>query len=269
MPSGMNKGIDNLFAYRMRRLAAILLFCLAAFPLAFAADSYRVIHAYPHDAQAYTQGLIYLDGHLYESTGLRGRSSLRMVDLDSGQVLERRDLPEKYFAEGLTNWGSELIQLTWQSHIAFVYDRATFRLLRSFQFPGEGWGLTQDGKHLILSDGTPVLRFLDPDTFQELRRITVTDHGQPVKQLNELEYIHGEIYSNIWYSNRIARISPQSGKVLGWIDLSGIIPAIELRSDDAVLNGIAYDAQHDRLFVTGKLWPRLFEIKVVPAPQKR
>jgi glutamine cyclotransferase len=253
----------------MRRLTGFLLICLAAFPLAFAADSYRVIHVYPHDPQAYTQGLIYIDGHLYESTGLNGRSSVRMIDLESGQVLKERDVPEKYFAEGLTNWGSNLVQLTWQSHIGFVYDRATFRLLRSFQYPWEGWGLAQDGKYLILSDGTPTLRFLDPNTFQEVRRITVTDHGEPVKQLNELEYIHGEIYSNVWYSNKIARISPQTGKVLGWIDLSGIISAIELRSDDAVLNGIAYDAQHDRLFVTGKLWPRLFEIKVVPERQKK
>lgn len=253
----------------MRRLTGILLLCLTAFQLGFAADSYRVIHAYPHDPQAFTQGLIYLDGHLYESTGLNGRSSLRMVDLDSGQVVERRDVPEKYFAEGLTNWGSTLVQLTWQTHIGFVYDRATFHLLRSFQFSGEGWGLTQDGKSLILSDGTATLRFLDPNTFQEVRRINVTDHGQPVKNLNELEYIHGEIYSNIWYSNRIARISPQTGKVLGWIDLTGIIPSVELQSNDAVLNGIAYDAQHDRLFVTGKLWPRLFEIKVVPAAQRK
>ncbi len=253
----------------MRCPTGILLLCLTAFQLAFAADSYRVIHAYPHDPQAFTQGLIYLDGHLYESTGLNGRSSLRMVDLDSGQVVEHRDVPEKYFAEGLTNWGNTLVQLTWQTHIGFVYDRATFHLLRSFQFSGEGWGLTQDGKHLILSDGTATLRFLDPNTFKEVRRINVTDHGQPVKNLNELEYIHGEIYSNIWYSNKIARISPQTGKVLGWIDLTGIIPSVELQSNDAVLNGIAYDALHDRLFVTGKLWPRLFEIKVVPAAQKK
>jgi glutamine cyclotransferase len=248
----------------MRRLTGILLLCFTAFQLVFGADTYRVIHAYPHDPQAFTQGLIYLDGHLFESTGLEGQSSLRQVDLESGRVLEQRDVPKQYFAEGLTDWGSTLVQLTWQSHIGFVYDRATFHLLRSFQYSGEGWGLTQDGKRLILSDGSATLRFLDPNTFKEVRRITVTDHGKPVTKLNELEYIHGEIYSNIWYSNKIARISPQTGRVLGWIDLTGIIPSVELQSTDAVLNGIAYDAQHDRLFVTGKLWPRLFEIKVIP-----
>jgi glutaminyl-peptide cyclotransferase len=253
----------------MRRLTGILLLCFTAFQLALAADTYRVVHAYPHDPQAFTQGLIYLDGHLYESTGLEGQSSLRQVDLESGRVLEQRDVPKQYFAEGLTDWGSTLVQLTWQSHIGFVYDRATFHLLRSFQYSGEGWGLTQDGKRLILSDGSATLRFFDPDTFKEVRRITVTDHGKPVAKLNELEYIHGEIYSNIWYSNKIARISPQTGRVIGWIDLTGIIPSVELQSTDAVLNGIAYDAQHDRLFVTGKLWPRLFEIKVIPAATKK
>jgi glutamine cyclotransferase len=253
----------------MRRLTGILLLCFTAFQLAFGADTYRVIHAYPHDPQAFTQGLIYLDGHLFESTGLEGQSSLRQVDLESGRVLEQRDVPKQYFAEGLTDWGSTLVQLTWQSHIGFVYDRATFHLLRSFQYSGEGWGLTQDGKRLILSDGSATLRFLDPNTFKEVRRITVTDHGKPVTKLNELEYIHGEIYSNIWYSNKIARISPQTGRVLGWIDLTGIIPSVELQSTDAVLNGIAYDAQHDRLFVTGKLWPRLFEIKVIPGGSKK
>jgi glutaminyl-peptide cyclotransferase len=228
-----------------------------------AADTYRVLHTYPHDRQAFTQGLVFVDGHLYESTGLEGSSSLRMEDLDSGRILAFHDVPSQYFAEGLTNWGSTLIQLTWQSHIALVYDRATFRLLRTFHIDGEGWGLTQDGKNLILSDGSAALRFLDPTTFREVRRITVNDHGTPVTQLNELEFIHGEIYANVWHTDRIARISPATGQVLGWIDLSGLLPAYARTNGEAVLNGIAYDAAHDRLLVTGKLWPSIFEIKVI------
>lgn len=232
-------------------------------------DGYRVVHAYPHDSRAFTQGLIYLDGHLYESTGLKGESSLRMEDLDSGKIEQYAAAPAQYFGEGLASWGSTLIQLTWQSGIAFVYDRFSFRLLRTFHYPGEGWGLTQDGKRLILSDGTSTLRFLDPATFREVRRITVRSNDVPVTRLNELEYIHGEIYANIWYSDRIARISPASGKVLGWIDLSGLVSSGERTNPDAVLNGIAYDAQHDRLFVTGKLWPKIFEIKIVAANPSR
>jgi glutamine cyclotransferase len=232
--------------------------------LAGRADSYQIIHTYPHDPNAFTQGLIYVDGHLYESTGLKGRSSIRMVDLTTGRVLQKYDLPAQYFGEGLTDWRSTLVQLTWQSHIGFVYDRFTFSLLRTFQYQGEGWGLTHDATQLILSDGTPYLRFLDPTTFRESRRIRVTDQaGHEVENLNELEYIHGEIYANIWQSDTIVRIYPRTGKVLGWIDLTGIIDKRELRDPGAVLNGIAYDATRDRLFVTGKLWPKLFEIKIV------
>jgi glutamine cyclotransferase len=252
----------NTFAF----LVLIVCWCTAA--SAFAADTYRVVHAYPHDQQAFTQGLIYLDGHLYESTGLEGHSSLRMEDLESGRILQMQEVPGKYFAEGLTNWGNTLIQLTWQSHVALVYDRFSFRLLRTFPYGGEGWGLTQDGKNLILSDGSSALRFIDPGTFHEIGRITVKDHGKPVTELNELEYIHGEVYANIWHSDRIARIAPATGKVLGWIDLSGLLPASQRASEEAVLNGIAYDAVHDRLFVTGKLWPKIFEIKVIPGQAK-
>lgn len=231
---------------------------------AFADDTYTIVHTYPHDPEAFTQGLVFVDGQLYESTGLNGHSSLRMDDLETGKPLQLQPVPQKYFAEGLTNWSSNLIQLTWTSGIAFVYDRFSFRLLRSFHYTGEGWGFTQDGKNLILSDGTATLRFLNPETFQVTRRITVTDHGKPVKNLNELEYIHGEIYANIWYSNKIARISPQTGKVISWIDLSSLVASLNLQDSSAVLNGIAYDAQHDRLFIAGKLWPKLFEIKVKP-----
>ena len=253
----------------IRKTLSALFFSLALCALAHTAgmdksDSYRVVHAYPHDPQAYTQGLLFLDGHLYESTGLNGRSSLRMVDLTTGRVLQSVPVPSQYFAEGLASWGSTLIQLTWQSHVAFVYDRFSFRLLRTIPYDGEGWGLTQDGQGLILSDGSATLKFLDPADFHVVRTIQVTDQGAPVTQLNELEYVRGEIYANVWHSDRIGRISPATGKVLGWIDLAGILPADQHTDPEAVLNGIAYDATHNRLFVTGKLWPRLFEIKVVP-----
>jgi glutamine cyclotransferase len=228
-----------------------------------AADTYRVVHSYPHDAHAFTQGLVYADGHLYESTGLKGHSSLRMVDVETGRVLQELPVPAQYFAEGLAAWGSTLVQLTWQAHTAFVYDRFSFRELRTESYTGEGWGLSADAKELVLSDGTADLRFLDPATFRELRRVTVKDHGRPVTHLNELEMVRGEVYANVWYSDRIARISPATGKVLGWIDLAGLLPPSERTDPEAVLNGIAYDAAHDRLFVTGKLWPRLFEIKVI------
>ena len=222
------------------------------------------VHSYPHDPRAFTQGLIYLDGHFYESTGLNGRSSLREDDLSTGRVMHEHDVSSQFFAEGLTNWGSTLIQLTWKAHVAFVYDRGSFRLLRTLHYEGEGWGLTQDGKHLILSDGTATLRFLNPDTFAVERTVAVRDHGKPVDQLNELEYVRGEIYANVWMSNRIARISPQSGEVVGWIDLTGLLPVVEQSSPDAVLNGIAFDAEHNRLFVTGKLWSQVYEIRVAP-----
>jgi glutamine cyclotransferase len=228
-------------------------------------DGYQIVHVYPHDPHAFTQGLIYRDGHLYESTGLEGRSSLRMVDLFTGQVLQKHDVPAEYFAEGLTDWESNLIQLTWKAHKGFVYDRFSFALVKTFEYEGEGWGLTHDDSQLIMSDGTAYLRFLDPKSFHVTRRIHVVDEsGRPIENLNELEYIRGEIYANIWQTDRIARISPRDGKLLGWIYLSGIIDKRQLQDSGAVLNGIAYDAAGDRLFVTGKLWPSLFEIKVVP-----
>lgn len=226
---------------------------------------YQIVHTYPHDPRAFTQGLLYVDGHLHEGTGLNGRSSIRMVDLNTGRVLQKYDLPFAYFGEGLTDWGSTLVELTWQAHKGFVYDRFTFSLLRTFTYDGEGWGLTHDETQLIMSDGTSYLRFLDPKSFKETRRIHVTDErGQGIDDLNELEYVRGEIYANIWHSEKIARISPKTGKVLGWIDLGGLTNKQQLTNPDAVLNGIAYDAKDKRLFVTGKLWPKLFEIKIVP-----
>jgi glutamine cyclotransferase len=248
----------------------LLVLCLRMSAVGFcaAADTYQIVHVYPHDPQAFTQGLIYADGHLYESTGRNGRSTLRMEDLETGRVLQSLPLPTKYFGEGLTEWGSTLIQLTWLDHIAFVYDRFSFRQLRTLSYEGEGWGLTQDGKDLILSDGSATLRFLDPQTSREVRHVVVKDHGSPVTELNELEFVHGQIYANVWHTDRIVRISPTTGKVLGSIDLSGLLPANESSDPEAVLNGIAWDAAHDRLFVTGKLWPKLFEIKIVPESVK-
>ncbi len=222
---------------------------------------YRVVHAYPHDPMAFTQGLIYLDGFLYESTGLNGRSSLRMTELATGKVLQKQPVGPQYFAEGMTNFGGKLYQLTWQNGKAFVYDRFSFKLLKEHTYTGEGWGLTNDGKRLILSDGTAQIRFMDPTTFAVTGKITVTDQGRPIDRLNELEYVRGEIYANVWQTELIARISPTTGKVLGWIDLTGLLTPAEAQSVD-VLNGIAYDAKQDRLFVTGKLWPKIFEIKL-------
>ncbi len=244
-------------------LFAVVVSTTAKAPVSGPTEAYQIVHVYPHDSQAFTQGLICVDGHLYESTGLNGRSSIRMEDLSSGRVLQHYDLPAEYFGEGLTAWGSSLIQLTWKSHKGFVYDRFTFSVLRTFQYEGEGWGLTHDNRQLIMSDGTSYLRFLDPKSFRVTRRIHVTDAaGHPVENLNELEYVRGEIYANVWETDKIVRISPRTGRVLGWIDLSGIIDKGELGSSDAVLNGIAYDAAGARLFVTGKLWPKLFEIRV-------
>jgi glutaminyl-peptide cyclotransferase len=224
---------------------------------------YRIVHAFPHDPAAFTQGLFYLDGFLYEGTGLYGSSTLRKVKLETGEVVERHDLPAQYFGEGIVNWGPLIMQLTWQNGLGLVYRRAGFHLEKTFPYPGEGWGLTQDGQHLIESDGSSSLRYWDPVTFQETRRLGVNDAGNPVEKLNELEFIRGEIYANVWQTDRIARISPSTGRVTSWIDLEGILSPADRTSRVDVLNGIAYDAQRDRLFVTGKLWPKLFEIKLV------
>jgi glutamine cyclotransferase len=223
---------------------------------------YRIVHSYPHDAEAFTQGLEYADGFLYEGTGLNGRSSIRKVRLDTGDVVQRRAVGAEHFGEGITIWDGRLFELTWQSQIALVYDRSTFQPIRTFSYSGEGWGLTHDATSLIMSDGTSALRFLDPATFRERRRVTVTDAAVPVTDLNELEFVKGEVWANVWTTDFIVRIDPATGGVTGWIDLRNLLPARE-RAGDAVLNGIAYDAADDRLFVTGKLWPRLFEITLV------
>lgn len=222
---------------------------------------YEIVNSYPHDKDAFTQGLLFRDGVLFESTGLKGRSTLRKVRLETGEVLQRIRVDDRYFAEGLTDWGSRLVQLTWETNIGFVYDLASFKRLQTFTYTGEGWGLAHDDRRLIMSDGTPTLRFLDPQTLQVIGQLPVRDGDLPVEDLNELEFIEGEIYANVWTTDRIAIISPATGQVTGWINLAGLMPR-GFTSGDAVLNGIAYDAQRKRLFVTGKLWPRLFEIKV-------
>ena len=247
---------DNRTKAQVKR---ILLVAALLFPLLGA--GYKIIQTYPHDPQAYTQGLVYADGFLYEGTGQDGHSSLRKVELSTGKVVQRVDLPGAYFGEGIVLWKDKIIQLTWQSKIGFVYDRATFRQLRSFTYSREGWGITQDGKRLIMSDGSSSLFFWDPETLKETGKLDVSDKGSPVPKLNELEYIHGEIYANVYQTDRIARISPKTGVVLGWIDLTGLLtPSEKSRAD--VLNGIAYDAKSNRLFVTGKWWPKLFEIHI-------
>jgi glutaminyl-peptide cyclotransferase len=224
---------------------------------------YQIVHVYPHDPHAFTEGLFYLNGFLYESTGLEGHSSIRKVRLDTGEVLQRRDVPAQYFGEGIVNWKHRLISLTWKSHIGFVYDLASFRLERHFSYPGEGWALTQDGTHLIMSDGTEQLRLLDPETLRELGRIRVTFQGKPVRDLNELEWVKGEIYANVWQTDWIVRIDPNSGAVVGLINCRGLLqPADRIEGVTDVLNGIAYDAKDDRLFITGKNWPKLFEISL-------
>ena len=249
------------------RRAVLALAALATAGRAAAATpvyGYRVIHAYPHDRTAFTEGLFYKDGRLYESTGYEGRSSIRREKLETGEVELSRPLSPAYFGEGIVAWRGKLVELTWRSQIGFVYGLKDFKPRGEFRYPGEGWALTTDGRRLIMSDGTSDLRFLDPETLRETGRLRVTDEGRPVVNLNELEWVRGEIYANVWMTDRIARIDPSTGVVKGWIDLTGLLPPSERRGDEDVLNGIAYDAVRDRLFVTGKQWPRLYEIKLTP-----
>jgi len=225
--------------------------------------TYKVVNTYPHDQNAFTEGLVFEDGVLYEGTGLHGYSTLRRVKLETGEILQICELPPQFFGEGVTIYGNKIIQLTWQSHIGFVYDKYSFKLLQEFNYPDEGWGITHNGKHLIMSDGTQTLHFLDPETFEEIGQIEVSANNIPVTRINELEYIQGEIYANIWQTERIARINPLTGQVIGWIDLKGILSLEDDSETVDVLNGIAYDAKNDRLFVTGKFWPKLFEIELI------
>jgi len=221
----------------------------------------EVIQAFPHDPKAYTQGLTVFNGNLYEGTGWFGESNLRRVDMTSGAILQQVDLPQDIFGEGIAVYGNRIAQLSWRSHLGYVYDRETFDLLGTFNYPTEGWGLTYDGSRLILSDGSDILRFLDPDTFTEVGQISVRAGGRPIRSLNELEFINGAVYANVWQTDRIAIIDPSTGNVCSWLDFTGLNTA-PLSSRDDVLNGIAYDGDAGRLFVTGKRWPTLFEIQV-------
>lgn len=225
--------------------------------------TYQVLNTYPHDQSAFTEGLVFEDGVLYEGTGLYECSNLRRVELETGKVLQIRELPNQYFGEGITIYKNKIIQLTWKSNLGLVYDKSNFELLQEFNYPTEGWGITYDGNCLIMSDGTSTLHFLDPETFEEIRQIEVYENDVPVTKINELEYVQGEIFANIWLTDRIARINPLTGQVTGWIDLKGILSPEDCSEKVDVLNGIAYDTKNNRLFVTGKFWPKLFEIELI------
>jgi len=218
------------------------------------------VKSYNHDTGAFTQGLVWHDNKLFEGTGEIGHSSIREVELVTGRVVRKRDLPSPHFGEGIVILGENLYQITWTTHKAFVYDWRTFNPKKEFRYDGEGWGLTTDGKSLIMSDGSSAIFFRDPNTFEVTRTISVLDNDVPVTQLNELEWVKGEIWANVWMSDQIVRIDPADGKVTGWIDLAGILPPMDRTGSEDVLNGIAYDAENDRIFVTGKRWPKLFEI---------
>jgi glutamine cyclotransferase len=230
---------------------------------------YKVVAVYPHSTTSYTEGFFYLNGLFYEGTGLKGHSQVRVYEPKTGTVKQSVDIPAQFFGEGIVDWGPNLYEWTWQTNVGFVRDRATLKVLRQFTYSGEGWGMTRTDREFITSDGSSTLVFRDPISFKETRRIVVKDAGTEIKQLNELEFVKGEIYANVWHSNRIARISPKDGHILGWIDLTGILSPMFTLDSEAVLNGIAYDAQNDRLFVTGKQWPSIFEVKLIPKKSSR
>jgi glutaminyl-peptide cyclotransferase len=230
--------------------------------------TFVVVRVFPHDPEAYTQGFAYRGGFLYEGTGRNGHSSLRKVRLETGEVIQQVDLRPEFFGEGITLIKDKVLQVTWKSRTGFVYDLDSFHLLRMFSYAGEGWGLASNGREVFLSDGTSEIRVLDAETLQEKRRLKIRDGLTPVDQLNELEFVEGQIYANVWHSNRIARISPQTGGVVGWIDLTGILSPVYRLDPEAVLNGIAYDPIQKRLFVTGKLWPSVYEIRLTRKHQK-
>ncbi len=268
--------------FRRSALSAFALLCVSCSTDAPAADEgtrgaspltlrkrapeYRadVTREYPHDTAAFTQGLIWHDGQMYESTGEVGTSGIRRVKLETGEVLQKRDLPPPHFGEGIAILGDKMFQLTWKTGSAFVYDLKSFAPRGEFTYDGEGWGLTTDGTQLIMSDGTPILRYVNPADFTVTRRVTVTENGTPVSNLNELEWVKGEVWANVWLSDKIARIDPQSGAVLGYINLTGLLPQAVRTGREDVMNGVAYDAAGDRIFVTGKRWARLYEISLRP-----
>jgi glutamine cyclotransferase len=254
--------MDSLRKMLLRFMVAALLFG-QGYADAAPIYGYRVVATFPHSTESYTEGFFYLDGIFYEGIGINGHSAILAVAPETGRILQRHDLPPEYFGEGIVDWSSYVYQWTWKSHVCFVYDRFSLQVVKRFTYAGEGWGMTRTGKELITSDGTPTLRFRDPETFRETRHIVVKDGIKVISQLNELEFIKGEIYANVWHSDRIARISPLDGHVIAWIDLKGLLPAEQRNDDEAVLNGIAYDVKYDRIFVTGKRWPTVFQIEVV------
>jgi glutaminyl-peptide cyclotransferase len=275
-------GIAESLMRRIRRgaaAAALLALASMAAPSGLLADAgvpptqdagdipsftYALVKARPHDRGAFTEGLVFWKGMLIESTGLYGHSTLRKVDLETGRVTQEVDLPANLFGEGIAVLGGKIYQLTWQSQRGFVYDVDTLKQVGGFSFTGEGWGLTTDGRALIMTDGTHRIRFIDPTTFEVTRTIDVLAHGRPVENLNELEFVRGELYANVWQTKFILRIDPATGRILGSVDFVGLLPEADYARDTDVMNGIAYDADGDRLFVTGKNWPKLFEVKVMP-----
>lgn len=257
---------SRMKAHLVLALASLLCLPACSSRAAVPVYGYRVVHSYPHDTKAFTEGLFFHDGYLYESTGMVGASSIRKVDLKTGHVLQQRDLPPPDYGEGIVAWRNKLVELTWQSQRGYTYDLQSFRPTGSFSYPGEGWALTADERHILMSDGTPTLRVLDPETLDQVSAIFVTADGKPVQNLNELEWVKGQIFANVWLTSRIARIDPASGDVVGWIDLSGLGPKPGETDDPSndVLNGIAWDAKGQRLFVTGKRWPKVYQIELVP-----
>jgi glutaminyl-peptide cyclotransferase len=239
-------------------LSAVILLPIGGPPNGTPIYGYTIVARYPHSTSNYTEGFFYLDGLFYEGTGIARHSAVMATDPETGNTIKRREIPAQYFGEGIVDWGPNIYEWTWKSHVCFVYNRATLQPVKQLTYTGEG-----TAKEIITSDGTATLRFRDPNTFQETHHILVKDGDKVIDNLNELEFIKGEIYANIWHSDMIARISPSDGHVIAWIDLTGLMPANRRIDAESVLNGIAYDSQHDRLFVTGKQWPTIFEIKLV------
>jgi len=265
-PSQRNRKCCFYFFFLLPFISVISLFpaCLPERDTLPQFATYHIVTEFPHDHNAFTQGLVFEDGFFYESTGRKGFSSVRKVVPNTGEIVMIHELPDEFFGEGLTIAGSEMIQLTWRSRVGFIYDKETFAVRKEFDYQTEGWGITYDGKRLIMSDGSATLYFLDPRTFQTVAQVEVRDENSFVSNLNELEFIKGEIYANVWKTNTIVRINPETGRVLGWINLSGLLRLEDIAGPVDVLNGIAYDARNDRIFVTGKLWPKIFQIELIP-----
>ena len=250
----------------MKKIILTIILCILLISIPVNAEithyTYEIINTYPHDIEAFTQGFTFNNGYIYESTGLRGESSLRKVELETGEIKKMHELQDKYFGEGITIYNDKIYQLTWEAETGFIYNR-DFELIDKFNYETEGWGLTNDGNHLIMSDGSSSLYFLDPETMEKVSEITVTYNNQPIQYINELEYIHGKIFANVWYQDYIIIINPESGKISGVIHLENIIDPKKYDHELDVLNGIAHDGKNDRLFVTGKLWPLVFEINLI------